>query len=146
MMKNFLLVSMLILSVGLAKAQIGTHKVLQTQCGKNLNSFDVIPDNPILRKIVQKRKGIEIFETNGQEHFISWDDIEVVNFGHNEYLFDFDVNDKSFSLYYRPYPYKTSDQKLHHGIVKMLNTDLDSTVTFPYCKVIFFEDAVTKKD
>jgi hypothetical protein len=146
MIKTLLLISMLILSGGLLKAQIGTHKVLQTQCGKNLNSFNVIQNNPVLKKIVQKRKGIGIYETSGREHFVSWDDIEVVNFGQNEYLFDFAVNDKTYPLYYRPSPYKTSDKKLHHGIIKMQNSDMDSTESFPYCKVIFLEDAKKKKD
>lgn len=121
-------------------SQLGAHDVLQTYKGKDLNALQPIDGNPIIKKIVQKRKGIEVVNAEGEKTFKVWDDIETINFGHNEYHLDMDLNGMSLSILYKPYPYTSSEQILQYGIVKV--PDSLNASSLNYYKIIFLKDLV----
>ncbi len=145
-MRKIVFIISVLLFFGIAEsiAQMGTHDVLQTQMGKSLNSFEVLEDNPILHSVIQKSKGLEFVRSNGEKIFKKWKDIETVNFAHNEYHFDVDLDDLSISLLSKPYPYTSSEQKLQTGIIKVKGLIEENPVAITYFKVIFEKDLVIK--
>ncbi len=121
-------------------SQLGSHEVLKSYRGKDLNDLQPIEGNPIIKKIVQKRKGIEVIDADGEKTFKIWDDIETINFGHNEYHLDMDLNGMSLSILYKPYPYTSSEQILQYGIVKVPDSLNSSSIN--YYKIVFLKDLV----